>query len=149
MKEPPSGKFSSSLSLRVEWRCSTTSFHVHNSFDLRRTLGIVSSTAGSATKADPSADQTHGRGSRQRNLILSSSSVRGGERLVLARHLSSLEWLASSSFLLRKHRRSRWLAEMRLRTKFWATNDLGQRVTEYSSSERRELQIQAHELVQS
>ncbi|KAL5806756.1 hypothetical protein ACOSQ3_029644 [Xanthoceras sorbifolium] len=42
-------------------------------------------------KANPSADQTHGRGSRQRDLILSSSSVREGERLALARHLSSLE----------------------------------------------------------
>ncbi|KAL5823537.1 hypothetical protein ACOSQ4_021437 [Xanthoceras sorbifolium] len=49
------------------------------------------STVGSATKADPSADQIHGRGSRQRDLILSSSSACGGERLALARHLSSLE----------------------------------------------------------
>ncbi|KAL5853023.1 hypothetical protein ACOSQ3_008141 [Xanthoceras sorbifolium] len=47
--------------------------------------------ARSATKANPSADQTHGRGSRQRDFILSSSSARGGERLTLSCHLSSLE----------------------------------------------------------
>ncbi|KAL5846527.1 hypothetical protein ACOSQ3_010051 [Xanthoceras sorbifolium] len=80
----------------------------------------MSSTAGSTTKADPSADQTHGRGSQQRDLILSSSSARGGERLALARYLSTMEMAGIFQFSAQKHQRSRWLAETRLRTKFWA-----------------------------